>query len=699
MTSITKEVTINNSSWAKDDESSETEQLGKTYPQSGIILVLQYANNGNLRDYLQDKQHESLYKISWVELIKIAKEITLGLIYLHNKDIIHRDIHSKNILMNDNKVLIADFGVSKQLNDSNSTNTTIAGMPAYIEPEYIKGNSSTLNKKSDIYSLGVLFWELTSGVPPFDKHCPLAIVLEISKNKREKIIFNTPAGYSNIYRNCWSSDPNQRPTLDKIKLELEKLSTTITDMFIKNDIVKHYEQTTIEDEQPIIIIEDEHITTKDRLISTKKPSAVNISNNNNKRISFREDLIQAHVDILINGEISDEDLKSTNNALICYLEDIIKEYGIDICNYNEFSDFAKDKEVHSRAYWRNRGLTVALKSLKIENKGAIRKFAREHPRNILVHDGKIMLADFGISKQATSKSMLTTITPATVHEAPAYIDPKYLADHTYVRDEKSDIYSFGVILWEISSGNPPFKSLNGRDEITFRIYRGEREKPVKDAPDPYVQLYTRCWDEDPNKRPYIQEIFEILSHISEELKQKPETNLQSRIIKQEHFDFISKWIYKSSRNCFINLLKFFRPKNPFDYKLLIRGSRDGFNPDIFHSKCDNKGPTLTILKIKGQNEVLGGYNPLSWKSKENNHQISNCFIFNLNIDKPEQSIISKPIYKSIKSSENYGPDWGDLRILKDRECKCRRLYFGKPIMKTKEAFSIDDYEVFQILKI
>ncbi|CAG8631275.1 11905_t:CDS:2 [Gigaspora margarita] len=145
----------------------------------------------------------------------------------------------------------------------------------------------------------------------------------------------------------------------------------------KDDESSETEQLGNTYEQPIIIIEDEHITTKDKLISTKKPSAVNISNNNNKRISFREDMIQAHVDILINGEISDEDLKSTNNALICYLEDIIKEYGIDICNYNEFSDFAKDKEVHSRAYWRNRGLTVALKNLKIENKGAIRKFARE----------------------------------------------------------------------------------------------------------------------------------------------------------------------------------------------------------------------------------------------------------------------------------------------------------------------------------
>lgn len=79
----------------------------------GITLVLQHAEDGNLRDYLQKKHVDGLYKILWAELIKIATEITIGLTYLHSKDIIHRDLHSKNILINDGKALIADFGNQK----------------------------------------------------------------------------------------------------------------------------------------------------------------------------------------------------------------------------------------------------------------------------------------------------------------------------------------------------------------------------------------------------------------------------------------------------------------------------------------------------------------------------------------------------------------------------------------------------------
>ncbi|KAF0437567.1 kinase-like protein [Gigaspora margarita] len=82
-------------------------------PQMGITLVLQHAEDGNLRDYLQKKHVDGLYKILWAELIKIATEITIGLTYLHSKDIIHRDLHSKNILINDGKALIADFGNQK----------------------------------------------------------------------------------------------------------------------------------------------------------------------------------------------------------------------------------------------------------------------------------------------------------------------------------------------------------------------------------------------------------------------------------------------------------------------------------------------------------------------------------------------------------------------------------------------------------
>lgn len=193
-----------------------------------FMLVLQYANCGNLQEHLRRMQKENIYKISWAELIKIAKEITSGLEHLHTNGIIHRDLHSKNILMDNGKVLITDFGLSKRWDDntaSESSNNAV-GVMAYVEPQCFiqNGRNFKRNEKSDIYSLGVLFWELTSGIPPFKNYHFAFQIQAIFRNEREKVISGTPSEYANLYKKCWSSDPDQRPVLNEILIELESLS-------------------------------------------------------------------------------------------------------------------------------------------------------------------------------------------------------------------------------------------------------------------------------------------------------------------------------------------------------------------------------------------------------------------------------------------------------------------------------------------
>ncbi|RIB14057.1 kinase-like domain-containing protein [Gigaspora rosea] len=161
-------------------------------PRTGnTMMILQFANNGNLRDYLKGKWHENKFKFAWNKLIKYANEITLGLKYLHTEKIIHRDLHSKNILINDDKILITDFGISKDMNET-STISFVKGMLPYIEPQCLLRNDIKRDKKSDIYSLGVLFWELTSGIPPFRNLPDFEIIMKIVKAERENVITGTP---------------------------------------------------------------------------------------------------------------------------------------------------------------------------------------------------------------------------------------------------------------------------------------------------------------------------------------------------------------------------------------------------------------------------------------------------------------------------------------------------------------------------
>ncbi|CAG8557315.1 7169_t:CDS:2 [Diversispora eburnea] len=181
------------------------------------LLVLQYANDGDLRSYLT----KNFEKLDWKKKINMAKDIALGLYYIHAENIAHRDLHSKNILVNEGRLLIADLGLSQPL-DSNS-NSILGGMMAYTDPRYLRNTNYKRNKTSDIYSLGVLFWELSSGKPPFKEIQNLDILRRVKSGDRETPINGTPVDYIKIYSNAWSDAPEQRPNVEKVLDDLENI--------------------------------------------------------------------------------------------------------------------------------------------------------------------------------------------------------------------------------------------------------------------------------------------------------------------------------------------------------------------------------------------------------------------------------------------------------------------------------------------
>ncbi|PKY24321.1 kinase-like protein, partial [Rhizophagus irregularis] len=184
------------------------------------ILVLEYANEGNLRKYLK----KNFTSLKWTVKIQMALDITSGLKFLHSKGIIHRDLHSKNILVNDRKLLIADLGLSKKLAEiTTHSKGNKYGMDGYIDPQCFKDRKYKKNKKSDIYSLGVLLWEISSGRPPFSDCSRNLITHYIIKGEREDPIEGTPLKYQQLYQECWDDNPESRPDIEKVHEILSQL--------------------------------------------------------------------------------------------------------------------------------------------------------------------------------------------------------------------------------------------------------------------------------------------------------------------------------------------------------------------------------------------------------------------------------------------------------------------------------------------
>ncbi|GET04684.1 kinase-like domain-containing protein [Rhizophagus clarus] len=196
------------------------------------MLVMEYADGGNLRNYLKN----NFSKLTWNDKYFMAYQLACAVSYLHNKGIAHCDLHFGNILVHQNTIKIADFGSSKRIGISSNFQSKLFEMVPYVDPKTFdeqksNNNQSTqtysLNEKSDIYSVGVLLWEISSGRPPFyaeDEKFDVCLASKICQGLRESIVPDTPEKYVKIYTQCWDGEPCNRPTVYQVVDWLKEIS-------------------------------------------------------------------------------------------------------------------------------------------------------------------------------------------------------------------------------------------------------------------------------------------------------------------------------------------------------------------------------------------------------------------------------------------------------------------------------------------
>ncbi|XAR50793.1 Non-specific serine/threonine protein kinase [Bertholletia excelsa] len=188
--------------------------LGACTKPPRLSMVTEYMEMGSLYYLIHLSGQKK--KLSWRKRLKMLRDICRGLMCIHRMKIVHRDLKSANCLVNKHwTVKICDFGLSRIMTDSPMRDSSSAGTPEWMAPELIR--SEPFTEKCDIFSLGVIMWELCILSRPWEGVPPERVVYAVANEGSRLEIPEGPLG--SLIADCWA-EPHERPSCEEILTRL-----------------------------------------------------------------------------------------------------------------------------------------------------------------------------------------------------------------------------------------------------------------------------------------------------------------------------------------------------------------------------------------------------------------------------------------------------------------------------------------------
>ncbi|PKA47770.1 Serine/threonine-protein kinase HT1 [Apostasia shenzhenica] len=185
--------------------------IGACTRPSSLFIVTEFMPGGSLYDFLH--KQKGAFKLP--SLLRVAIDVSKGMNYLHQNDIVHRDLKTANILMDENEVAkVADFGVAR-VKAKSGVMTAETGTYRWMAPEVIE--HKPYDHKADVFSFGIMLWELLTGKLPYEYLTPLqAAVGVVQKGLRPTIPKHCNPKLADLLEKCWHQNPALRPDFSEI---------------------------------------------------------------------------------------------------------------------------------------------------------------------------------------------------------------------------------------------------------------------------------------------------------------------------------------------------------------------------------------------------------------------------------------------------------------------------------------------------
>jgi serine/threonine protein kinase len=451
-------------------------------------IVMDFIEGYTIRQMIQQTGPMSL-KIA----LNVMKSVASAISYTHRKGIIHRDLKSSNIMIDHTgRILVTDFGLSKDISLKSIPETTmqsndIAGTFGYIAPEQLDPKIGNIDERTDIYSLGVVFYEMVTSQLPFsEKNAPinlaymhLSVVPELPSKLRKDLLPKA----EQVIMKMIEKDPLKRyQSFDEIVSAVSEIE----------DIAKYYRESTgdasgsffeivTEDQSFTKSIEEFNKTFESKPIETKphddSPLIGKIIQNRYRieKLLLKRILSNLYLgyDMQQKQPVTIQIPNETRPTFRARLEREIETMKqVDHPNFVQFLDIINEEDTFYviREYIDGRSVKNLLDSGKIDIDKAVEIVISILDGLIFLHGRSIIHRDINsdvIMITNDLKAKITTLGITRVEDASSVSSGEFLGIVQYTApeqitqsksDARSDLYSVGILLFELLTGKPPFSS-------------------------------------------------------------------------------------------------------------------------------------------------------------------------------------------------------------------------------------------------
>jgi eukaryotic-like serine/threonine-protein kinase len=473
------------------------------------FITMDFIEGRDLKSILNERG-----KIPAIEAVPIVQQICRGLEAAHLEGVVHRDLKPQNIMLDEaGRVWLMDFGLARSMELSGLTRTgVLMGTPDYMSPE--QARAEKVEAQSDLFSLGIIFFEMLTGRLPFQADTLMAKLLQRVQQRAvavTEIDPSIPPGVGAVVSKCLEPDVKKRyqsihEILDDLLGDTKASSssssgasstpssappglssTPLLELGPGSQFGPRYRIESVIGEGGMGKVYKAHDSDLDRTVALKlvRPELAKDANSLQR---FKQELLLAsrisHRNILRIHDLGDVDgVKFISMAFVqgMDLHDLIAKQG---------------RLPTERAVNIAKQLAGALEAAHAE--GVVHRDLK--PRNVLIDvDDHIYVSDFGLAKSLDAdKTGMTRV--GEVLGTPRYMSPEQA--ESKAADNRSDIYSLGIIFYEMVTGEVPFSG-----ESSLQVMYQHVQQPPKDPrllnpelPQYLATIILKCLEKDPALR-------------------------------------------------------------------------------------------------------------------------------------------------------------------------------------------------------